>query len=121
MNKIHSIFGIKYYFNHPHNQTIVNERCVEIPVALRFLDLFKSDDFVEVGAVLPHYIKSNHTVIDPIDNTSTNKDYAENVDFSNKSVLSISTIEHIGRGDYNIKRKNDLAQEVLKKIYNVSK
>jgi len=121
MNKINSIFDIKYHFNHPHNQTIVNERCVEIPVALRFLDLFSNDDFIEVGAVLPYYIKSTHPVIDPVDKASTIKDYAENLDFSNKSVLSISTIEHIGRGDYNIKSQNNLAQEVLKKIYNASK
>jgi hypothetical protein len=116
-----SIFDIKYYFNHPHNETIINERCVEIPVALRFLDLFKNHDFLELGAVLPYYIKSNHPVVDPMDRASTIKDYAENIDFSNKSVLSISTIEHIGRGDYNIKEVDGLAQDVLSKIYNKSK
>ena len=118
---MHSIFDINYYFNHPHNQTIINERCVEIPVALRFLDIFKDDDFIELGAVLPYYIKSNHPVIDPIDQASTIKDCAENIDFSNKSVLSISTIEHIGRGDYHMKKVDGLAQEVLSKIYNTSK
>ncbi len=118
---MNSIFDIKYYFDHPHNETIINERCVEIPVALRFLDLFKDSDFIEIGAVLPYYIKSNHPVVDPIDRRSTIKEYAENVDFSNKSVLSISTIEHIGRGDYHMQKVDGLAQEVLSKIYNTSK
>lgn len=118
---MNSIFDVKYYFNHPHNKTIINERCIEIPIALRFLDSFKDDNFIELGAVLPYYIKSDHPVVDPIDRASTIKDYAENIDFSNKSVLSISTIEHIGRGDYHMKKVDGLAQEVLFKIYNASK
>lgn len=109
------------YFIHTHNSTATNERCVEIPLGIRFFNAFQDDNFVEVGAVLPYYTNFNHCCIDPVDNKATKKEYAENVNFDNLSVLSISTIEHIGRGDYRLPVNRGLAEQTLSKIVNESK
>jgi hypothetical protein len=111
---------INYLFNHPHNETILNERCVEIPLGLKYID-FVEGDLIEVGAVTPYYIKSNHDCLDPTDKKANIKKLAENYDFTKKNVLSISTLEHIGVGDYKLKKETNLAYEVTLKIYKESK
>jgi len=108
------------YFDHPYNSTSTNERCIEVPIGIRFLNLFREDNLIEVGAVLPHYVKSNHDCIDPVDPIASKKEYAENINYTDSSVLSISTIEHIGHGDYGLPKKENQAQEVLLKIYKQS-
>lgn len=83
------------YVDHEYNGTITNERCIEIALANRYIEDYP--DFVEVGGVMPYYGKVNHLVYDPYDkHESCIKEFAENVDFSGKNVLSISTIEHFG-------------------------
>ena len=111
---------VTYYFDHPRNTTLINERAVELILSLRYIDLTKGE-LIEVGAVTPYYIKSNHECIDPTDPKATTKDFAENYDYRNKNVLSISTIEHIGRGDYNLEKNEILAFNTLNKIYEESK
>ena len=118
--KINFIIEPSDYFDHPHNSTLTNERCIEVPIGLRFLDAFQQDNFIEVGAVLPYYIKASHKCIDPTDKLSSIKEYAENINYKGMSVLSISTIEHIGHGDYGLHKKEDHAAEVLLKIHNES-
>lgn len=108
------------YFNHPYNNTIQNERAIEIPIALRYFKKFgKLNNFIELGAVLPYYLEDfNHCCIDPIDPKATILEYAENIDYNNKHVLSISTIEHIGTGDYGLKLVSDTASyDILNRIY----
>lgn len=109
------------YFDHPHNSTLTNERCIEVPIALRFLDSFQRRyNILEVGAVLPYYTPCRHECVDPVDIAASRKDYAENISYAGLSVLSISTIEHIGNGDYGLPKKEGQAQEVLLKIHNES-
>jgi hypothetical protein len=83
------------YFNHPYNNTITCERCIEVALAKRFIQEFPS--CMEIGAVSPYYFDIEHTVIDPFDpyEKSIRKN-AEDLDFNQAEVLSISTIEHIG-------------------------
>jgi len=116
---------ITYYFDHPYNKTITNERAVEIVLGLRYIDLTRGD-LVEIGAVTPYYVNSNHEIVDPSDRMATTKEFAENYDnYNDKNVLSISTIEHMGMADRFSgpeKIKNEtLAFDVLNKIYKESK
>ena len=111
---------ITYFFKHPHNNTLTNERAVEIVLGLRYID-FTKGDLVEIGAVTSYYANSNHEIVDPMDKMATNRTSAENYDYRDKNILSISTIEHIGLGDWIPKRNKSLAFKVLDKIYKDSK
>lgn len=84
-------------FDHPYNTTLLNERAVEIPVALAWLD---GRDLaaagVEVGAVLGHYGITGHRVVDLYEPG----DGIENIDVFDLDgtfdwIVSISTLEHI--------------------------
>lgn len=54
------------YLDHAYNGTRINERAVEVPIALYLLS--KAKHALEVGAVLPHYLadwpRDAHEVID---------------------------------------------------------
>ena len=97
-----------------HGQApLLSERCIEIALAFRWIDLM-NNDIVEVGAVTPyHNIPKtlSHPIIDPYDEEATIQDFVENQDLTMDNVLSISTIEHIGMagGDYD---GSGLRQEV---------
>ena len=116
--------NVDEYINHPYNNTIENERSIEIPIAIRYYNKYhQNEDFIEIGCVLPHYINSTkHHVIDPVDPKATNSNQAQKICYNNRHVLSISTIEHIGTGDYGLPRLSDnTSYWLLKKIYNESK
>jgi hypothetical protein len=84
------------YFHHPYNQTHINERRIEIPIAMKFLQLV-NHDCVEVGCVTPYYYQAKHKVIDLYDrHPSAQNIDALTYDYSNQNCLSISTIEHFG-------------------------
>jgi hypothetical protein len=99
-----------HYLNHNYNCGTGNnrtERCVEVPIATYWCS--KHDNIAEVGAVLPYYY--NSLTVDIIDPSDTHKavnhrkslfDY----DFYQRDVLSISTLEHIGTGEYGVKESN---------------
>tara|TARA_B100000683_G_scaffold275786_2_gene327665 strand:- start:1316 stop:2512 length:1197 start_codon:yes stop_codon:yes gene_type:complete len=86
------------YFNHPYNTTMMNERTVEIPLALDFIA--DHPDYVEVGAVMPYYGHKADTVIDPFDPEATDSRRLAECDLTGKNVLCISTLEHIGLDEY---------------------
>lgn len=82
------------YEDHIHNATRDNERGVELALGKKFLE--ENDNVVEVGAVTPYYFKDyTHPVFDLEDRhpRAVNKD-ASGMDFTDKCVLSISTVEH---------------------------
>ena len=121
-NKIFDI-DIPNYYNHSYNNTITNERAVEIPLGFKFLEIFDYN-LIEVGAVMPYYmntIPKNYKCLDPVDKKATIKEYAEKFDFRDKTVLSISTIEHIGMGQYGLQKGGPTSYEVFNKIYNECK
>jgi hypothetical protein len=81
-------------FDHPYNGTAQNERAVEIPAALQFID--RHGVTLEVGNVLAHYGITGHRVADRYEAG----DGVENVDVfeldePTESLVSISTIEHV--------------------------
>jgi len=88
-------------YNDPHT----NERTIEIGLGLWFKEHFQNE-VVELGAVIPYYDSTEHTVFDMHDPHKR----AEKMDFTNlnvlsdvlrnKNVFSLSTIEHIGFNDY---------------------
>lgn len=78
---------------------------------------------IEVGCVTPYYNESSHEVIDLTDDHPKSKKIdATQYDFKNKNVLSISTIEHVGLGDYgNEKKENNAAISLCERIMAESK
>lgn len=88
-------------FFHPHNKSWLTERCVEIPIALSYV----KGRCLEVGNVLNRYAPFGaykpfkHDVLDKyeIGKNILNKDI---VDFNPgpiyDSIISVSTIEHVG-------------------------
>lgn len=107
------------YFDHPYNKTLTNERCVEVAVALRWIA--KHADFVEVGAVMPYYGHRSHPCVDPFDPAANIRKRMEDVDLAGRSILSISSVEHIGTPDYGNTVINPAAAIIaLKHLLNVS-
>jgi len=103
------------YFDHPYNQTLFNERCVEVALALKFIE--EHPDFIEVGAVLPYYGYASNLVIDPFDPKGTDTRRIIECDVTGKNVISISTLEHIGVEEYGNEVLSDTeAIESLKQI-----
>lgn len=99
---------IEYY-----EKDSTSERIIEIGLGLYFRNLLLNNtkDFLEVGAVLPSHMKVEHDVIDLFDPyEKCIREDATNYDYTERNVLAISTIEHIGRDDY----KKDGFNQILK-------
>jgi hypothetical protein len=89
------------YLDHSYNQTLKNERCIEVPLGRRWVEgLNNTSNLIEVGAVLPYYQSTDHKVVDLYDEKATLTADVMDVDYTGMNVLSISTIEHIGTTDY---------------------
>lgn len=83
----------------------MTERSVELALADFWLGRNAETDFVEIGAVTPYYWPRRiRTIIDPTDKHVLVTDPVSVMDYDlrGKHVISISTIEHIGRGDYGL-------------------
>lgn len=102
----------------------VNERGLEIALGLDFLQ--KHQNIIEVRAVMPYYSVCSHPVVDPYDPIKYDnliKKDAEEFNFTDKSVLCISTIEHMGKQDYSQETVIDPLKSIrfLKKILSEAK
>src|SRR5574338_1440448 len=87
------------YFDHPYNDTIRNERAVEVAVAMHWRQGRRADG-LEVGNVLGHYGLHGHRVADLHEEAPG----VENVDVlavtgSYPWVVALSTVEHVGRDE----------------------
>ena len=96
-------------FEHDYNcgtkTSLMTERALELSIADFWLKQHEQEDVVEVGAVTPYYWEHRiRTIIDPGDEhpAVTHRTSMFDFDFTDKVVLSISTIEHIGTGEYNL-------------------
>lgn len=80
------------------------ERIVELALLEQLLKLYGTNKkIVEIGCVSPYYFETEHPVYDIQDPHPKNiKANAKNIDFNNKYLLSISTIEHFDINGYNI-------------------
>ena len=88
------------YFYHWHNTTWASERCIEVPIAFRFIH--GSDDVLEVGNVLRHYIPIQYMCVDKFETGFSDVDRCDIRDFRENEfdrIVSISTFEHIGFDD----------------------
>jgi len=88
-----------HYLYHPYNLTWRNERAVEVPIALGYMDAHRGQDILEVGNVLSHYVVIDHDVLDKYEEAPgvTNVDVVE-FDPRKKYelIISVSTLEHVG-------------------------
>lgn len=91
-----------HYLTHSYNDTHLNERTVEVPLGEFFINNF-GFGVTEVGAVMGYYGFICGEVIDAHDPLpgviQANAVY--DIDYKDKNILSISTIEHFRKGEYN--------------------
>lgn len=97
------------YFVHHHNcgfpAAFATERTVELAVADEWLRRVPAERVIEVGAVSPYYWPGRvRTIVDPADPHPqvTRRCPMDQVDLSGACVLSVSTLEHVGSGDYGL-------------------
>jgi hypothetical protein len=109
------------YFYHAHNCGFAGgpqvERVVELAVANYWLN--KVGNAVEIGAVTPYYWPGRvRMVIDPADEHRlvTHRQSMFEFDFTQTDVLSISTIEHIGTGEYGVTEPGVSSVNALAKL-----
>jgi hypothetical protein len=103
-------------FNCGYKSARTTERSVELALAFRWLQLI-SGPVIEVGAVTPYYTDKRteltkiDRVIDPTDPhpAITDRWSLFEYDFCGKNVLSISTLEHVGMGDYGLPEEDCIA------------
>jgi SAM-dependent methyltransferase len=95
-----SLAGREYgYEVHAYNQTWTNERAVELALALDALRRHPSEDVLELGNVLGHYVARSHDVVDKYEQAPgvINSDVLDFQPGRRYSlVVSISTLEHVG-------------------------
>ncbi len=88
------------YFYHSYNYTYTNERIVEIPLILHFIQKKGPRcSILEIGNVLSHYTSAKWDILDKFENQ--NKVINEDIiDFNPAEkydlIVSISTMEHVG-------------------------
>jgi len=102
-NKSNSHFNydkkdVEYYID-LHNTTFTNERAVEIPIILDYLNKFRGKNILEIGNVISHYEKVEYDIVDKYEKgqgviNSDINEYKPNKKYD--LIISISTFEHIG-------------------------
>lgn len=87
------------YFTHRYHYTWLNERAVEVALALRVLADHPGARVLEIGNVLGHYMPVSHTVVDKYESGPGihNMDVVD-LDLGPRFdlILAISTLEHVG-------------------------
>ena len=68
-----------YHFDDPVNTTMINERCIELTLGLRYIEKVGNDNLTEVGCVMPFYGYCEHPIIDLFENDEPAGD-VQNVD-----------------------------------------
>ncbi|MFC7497474.1 MULTISPECIES: hypothetical protein [unclassified Nocardioides] len=87
------------YFSHRYNYTWLNERAVEVALALEVLGEHDGQDVLEIGNVLGHYAPVDHVVVDRYERAPgvMNVDVVDlELDRKFDLVLAVSTLEHVG-------------------------
>ncbi len=88
-----------HYFCHWYNTTFLNERAVEVAVAIDMLKQAKGKRILEVGNVLSHYTDLPREVLDKYEK-GDGVIHEDVVDFRPNEpydlIISISTLEHVG-------------------------
>ncbi len=99
----------------------MTERSIEMSLADEWISTREQDPAViEIGAVSPYYWPCRlKNIVDPIDlnHLVTIKKSIFDIMLTGKKVLSISTFEHIGNGEYGLSKQDDLAVKALDKVF----
>lgn len=111
-------------FAHSHNcghpTGIMSERSIELSLANIFLDTTPRDNAIEIGAVTPYYWPYRVlNICDPVDDhprVNIRASYLD-VSFRKKSILSLSTFEHIGQSDYGLPDDPALNRRAFEKLF----
>ena len=87
------------YLHHGYNYTWLNERAVEVPLAMTVLREHANGTVLEIGNVLGHYATTGHLVVDKYEQATgvvnldvVDLDLVERFDL----ILAVSTLEHVG-------------------------
>ncbi|MFX0092899.1 MAG: DUF268 domain-containing protein [Candidatus Hodarchaeota archaeon] len=91
------------YFYHLYNTTWENERSIEIPIVMEYVKKHHWARVLEVGNVLSFYYPIKHDIIDKYEKAEgiinvDVIDYCPSKKY--ELVVAISTLEHIGTGQY---------------------
>lgn len=112
------------FFTHHHNCGLhpetATERTVELPLADRWLAAAPADRVIEVGAVTPYYWPGRvGRVVDPSDTHPQVTDRASllDVDLTGRAVLCLSTLEHVGSGEYGLPADPALLHRAVEKLF----
>lgn len=108
---------IKLYYDFwgPYNNPRINERNIELPIAFWFIENY-NDNLIEIGEVTPFYREANHPVYDLSSDIADRRRDVFDINLTDKNVLSISTVEHVGFGDYGNTPVPHLAIEAIRNI-----
>lgn len=90
------------YLYHRYNNTWMNERAVEVPIARQAIEQHAGGRILEIGNVLSHYDAPPHEVVDKYERGPE----VRNIDVLDLEperrwdlILSVSTLEHVGVDD----------------------
>lgn len=108
------------YCRATYNKAYGNERAVEIGLGEYFLNKF-GNNVVEVGSVMLYYGWDSHIIVDLTDlHPKVHRVNALDCDYKDFDVLSISTVEHLFKREYNNGSDED-SINLIKMITNQSK
>lgn len=106
MNNASFLFNNKAYayYLKLNSNLLKTERIVELSFLEKILEKYgKNTNLIEIGCVSPYYFETYHNVYDLKDPHPVNKkENAKNINLKNKSVISVSTIEHFNTHGYYI-------------------
>lgn len=111
-------------FDHEYNTTFLNERAIEIPIAMWWLSKYgDAPRGLEVGNVLQHYfpdVCSERRIVDQYEEADESVENIDVFDITGEYdyIFSISTIEHV-RWDPPEPRELDGAAEAIEHLYNL--
>jgi hypothetical protein len=94
-----------HHYNCGRHPELATERTVELPLADYWLTRAPADRVVEVGAVTPYYWPGRVArVVDPADDHPQvgERTSVLDLDMTGRAVLSLSTLEHVGSGEYGL-------------------
>lgn len=109
--------SFKLYENHYNCGKVsqrMTDRSLELAMARNWIDNHRNN-IIELGAVTPYYFKGEILeIVDPSDShrAVTIKDSLFNVNLSQKNVLCISTVEHVGLNDYGYEESKSSIQAI---------
>ena len=117
----HDLAKHEYFIDPVNSQN--NERIIELRLAInwyeKLIEQGKKDNIVEIGNVLQFYGHVEHRCIDKFAEYpdisaggEVEKVDALDVDLTDKDVMCVSTIEHVGMADYDNPKPNEGADGV---------